>query len=504
MSLLIVLLAALPTSSFFLTPYLTKIIVNNDHTEAQLNFAIKQGNITALNSAWQQSLLYSEQWLLLAKKLAKTQGKPAYQLALYYKNKAGSEDKKTIFWYKNAIRLQYQPASIALAQYYFQDNKLTEAQALLSLLAIESIGELAVKAVILNINIAINQGDTQAVNELLHHHTDLLQTTTLGKRLLADIKIYQVQMNMNKVVHVSRSLPSCDNSIQLFATNLKHLKYLNSMLLSFKEYSISHAVCFAPIRYMPIHAIDCSNNPNAAIICDELNWQLWAKTINTRYVGLMLPKGGANVHLGILYIDAQDTVDIFAHEITHLLGFVDEYALPSEHITCQAAQEKIFSPNIAVLKKRYQGNKEDIRYRILKQLAWAKYIKNTTPILHAVTTAEGEKFWELGTPDSFAGEVGLFYAKTCSLSSAKLDDEFSAFKGVLQRTKLQYFSLKFPALYEKLVSENLTEYRMPSFHYNIALAHSQKTEIKNNNIQQFDYWIEQAVKWESNIEKYKK
>ena len=126
------------------------------------------------------------------------------------------------------------------------------------------------------------------------------------------------------------------------------------------------------VRYIPINELDCNNDPQKAITCNEVQWELRAKTINTRYVGLMLPEGGANVHLGMLYFDAQDSVDVFAHEISHLLGFVDEYALTPEHSICQQPQKEIFSQNISVLKNRYQGNRKEVRVKVLKQLAWAE------------------------------------------------------------------------------------------------------------------------------------
>ena len=510
MSLLVFLLTGLSTSSFFLSEYLTNTIAKNEHSEAQLSFALAQENLTALNFALKQTPFHSEQWLKLAKKLAKTQGYAAYQLAVFYQY----IPKKAVFWYKSASRLGYHQASIALAQHYFQQGKLIQAAEILATLPIDTLEEVKVAAIVLNVNIAINQGRIADVNAIINKYVQPLKTTAVGRRLLEDIEKYQVPFTKSHAIKSNQLSLSCDNSIQLFATNLKHLKQVENLIVDFEKQVLNNSVCFSPVRYMPIKALDCSDDQNTAIRCDELNWQLWASTIHTRYVGIMLPKGGANVHLGILYFDAQDSVDVVAHEISHLLGFVDEYPLVAEHVTCQAPQKGLFSQNIAVLKNSYQGNQKDIRARVLKQLPWAKYIKNSTPILQSVTDLGGNHYWQLGTSEEYKNETGLFKAQTCNNANAQSIDDFSAFKGVPYRTKLQYFALKFPQLYTALLQKNSTQYRMPSFHYNIALAYFQQipsqrtslqqTSFQKKSIDQANYWLEQAASWEPDLDRHKK
>ena len=503
MGLSIMLLSSLSTSSFFLNDYLTKVIIKNEHTASQLSFAIENDNFAAFNFAWKNSLLHSVQWLDYGKEVAKTQGEAAYQLAVYYQNKTEPEPKKVIFWYKNAIRLKYTHASIALGQYYFQHDKLTETAQIIAALPIENLAGLKVSAIALKINIAINLGDVATVNKLIDQYANLLQNSEAGQLLLADVQRYHVLFSPESTRNINLLPPSCNNSIQLFATNLKHLKRLEIIIKGFKEQTLSNNVCFTPIRYIPINELDCNNDPQKAIACNEVQWELRAKTINARYVGLMLPEGGANVHLGMLYFDAQDSVDVFAHEISHLLGFVDEYALTPEHSICQQPQQEIFSQNISVLKNRYLGNRKEVRVKVLKQLAWGKYINDNTPILQEVVGVTGEQLWQLGTPEEFSHQIGVFHAKTCDNSLSSSNNNFSAFKGASQRTKLQYFALTFPDVYKKLLHENITEYRMPSFHYNIALAYFHQAVTNNRFIEQAHYWMKEAEKWENKIEKNK-
>ena len=505
MSLLVFLLTGLSTSSFFLSEYLTKTIAKNEHSTAQLDFAIEQENLTALSFAWKQTPFHSEHWLKLAKTLAKTQGAVAYQLALYYQKKP----EQAVFWYKSAIRLNSLEASTALAQHYFQQGKLIKAAEVLAKLSRDHFEELNVDSIVLKANIAINQGRVADVEEITNKYAQQLLSIEAGRLLLEDIKKYQVQLNESQTLKSSQLTLSCDNSLPLFATNLNHLKHLANIVLDFKHQALNNSVCFSSVRYMPINALDCSDDQGSAIHCDELNWQLWASAINTRYVGIMLPKGGANVHLGILYFDAQDTIDVVAHEISHLLGFVDEYPLVAEHVKCRSPQKKSFSQNITVLKNSYQGDQKEVRAKVLKQLAWATYIKKSTPILQPVTGFNGKQYWQLGTPDKFKHETGLFNAQTCDDSNYKSKGDFSAFKPVSHRTKLQYFALRFPELYILLLQENSTQYTMPSFHYNIALAYYQQlpfqqSSFQQKSIDQANYWLEQAASWEDDLDRRKK
>lgn len=509
MSLLIILLTGLSTSSFFLDNYLSEKIDKNKHNLTQLNFALAHDNLTALRFTWEKSEFHSKHWLRLATKLAKTQGEVAYQLANYYQ----SQPERAIFWYKNAIRLKHFAGSIALAQYYFKQEKLNEATDVLATLPIKLSEKLSRAANILKINIAINQGNIVSVEQLINEHVIQLQSTLTGRLLLMDIEKYQLLAKINPITNSGLMATKCDNSIQLFATNLNHLKRLERLITEFKAQVLNQAVCFSPVRYLPINALDCNFEQDSAIRCDELNWQPWADTINTRYIGVMLPKGGANVHLGILYFDAQDSVDVVAHEISHLMGFIDEYPLVAEHVKCRSNQQTIFSQNISVLKKYYKGEQKAVRSRVMKQIAWAKHIKTTTPILHPADQLKDQlndqQYWQLGTPNEYQDEVGVFNAQTCEHISTQDKNSFSAFKPLSQRTKLQYFALDFPPLYSQLILENPRQYIMPSFHYNIALAYFQQSDFRQNTHQQkyiekANYWLKQAANWEQNKNRRKR
>ncbi len=492
MSLLMLLLMGLSTSSFFLPQYLTKIIDANKHSSAQLNFALEQENQSALKFARTKALYHSAQWLELSIKLAKTRGKAAYQLALYYQN----QPKQAEFWYKSAIRLDYAKARVALAQYYFKQGQFEKSAHALISLPQNLSQSLIIAAQTVKINIALNLGKIDDVKAIVSEYAKQLQLTEQGQLLLADLSKYRVLKNSSPSTLNKLNATDCDNSIQLFATNLRHLKQLEQLVTEFDNQALSTVVCFSPVRYMAITALDCIGEPTKAINCNEINWQPLSKSINSRYVGVMLPEGGANVHYGILYFDAQDNVDVVAHEVSHLLGFVDEYPLVAGHVKCESSQDKIFSRNVSVLKRRYQGNKQTIREKILQQVAWAEYIKDSTPILQEVTGLNSQQYWQIGTPELFNHEVGVFISKTCDSSVNHKRDDFASFKPVSQQTKLQYFALEFPEVYILLLQDNPSRHLMPSFHYNIALA-----SFQQGNISQAKDYLRRAMSWEHDIDR---
>lgn len=505
MSLIVCILVAIPSSSFFLSDFLTKKITNQNHTKAQLNFALKQDNQVALTYAWSNSKAGSKRWLFLAKKLAKKEGSAAFELANYYQKQ--QLNNQAIAWYQRAIRLGYSRAITRLAHLYFEQDKLEKVDELLAILPNQHDQTTAAEAIILQVQLATVRGDMPFIEQTLSEFLPLMKSQVQGQVLINDIAKYQVinkQSEQQDKTQVVNSVSYCANSIQLFATNLKHLKQAEQLISQFTHQPLAKFVCFLPVRYIPINLLDCSTNKFKAISCNEVKWQEIAETIDSRFVALLLPEGGANVHLGVLYIDAQDDLDVMTHEISHLLGFVDEYPLAEEHIKCQTVQQEIFSENISVLPSIFQGKRSEARAEVLAQLSWASAIKKSTPILQEINQnkPDNRKLWQLGTPQEFSQEVGVFHSQTCTNA---VDKQFNnsemkiAVKPIAEPTKMQYFSLDLPEAYYENLERNQGAYVMPSFHYNIALAH-----IKKGNIDKARFWLEESLKLESDIRRKNK
>jgi len=356
-------------------------------------------------------------------------------------------------------------------------------------------------ALILRLNRAIDLGDTRLVNTLLNSDVSKLASNTTMDSLLVNIDKYLVIDQKSVFTNNTFDKPSsCITSLQLFATNIKHLKHIELLIKDFKaQQPLAKYICLPTPRYISLEKLDCTANRHEAISCDEAIWEGIAESVHSRHIGLMLKQGGANVHMGILYFDTKDNVDVFSHEISHLLGFVDEYPLIKAHEKCRGVQSKTFSHNIAVLKKFYQGTRKSVRFGILKNIPWAASIKSSTPILQeAVIGENNEMYWRLGTPIEFKDKVGVHIAESCqkatednNVASVQGGSGLSAFKPLSRRTQLRYFSSDFPVEYLTLLQMKPKAYLMPSFHYNIAFALFQQGQTIDAK-----YWLEQAAKWE--------
>ncbi len=505
---------SLSSSSFFLSRYLTQQLSNANYRAGQLTFALKHNHITALTIEERKTELGSSHWHTLNRELAKNQPIAALKLGHWYQQAAKQESNhssinKAIMWFEQAIRLGSQQAVFMLAQLYAQQGQLGKAQMTLRGLAgVVPDNDLAEAALLLRITMAIELGDVALVKSLVNSAALKLTANTQTQRLLADIDKYSVingrrvlaNKAKNKTAINLENSSTCITSLQLFATNLSHLKHLDSMIKSFNEQqSLAEYICLPTPRYISIKHLDCSAQAQQAISCDEKRWQSVAKDVTTRHVGLMLKEGGANVHLGILYFDAKDNTAVFSHEVSHLLGFVDEYPLIKSHDKCQAVQQKTFAHNIAVLNRYYQGDQQELRESILMNIPWAYSIKASTPILQPVYPgSSNEKHWRLGTPIAFKNQIGVHISESCQKSKAidnftlsNIDSAYSSFKPLSRPTQLRYFDNDFPEEYLTLLDVMPSAFLMPSFHYNIALALYQQDQIAS-----VKYWLGQAVEWE--------
>lgn len=506
------------SSSFFLSPYLTEQLTSNNYRVGQITYALKHNHITALTIEERKTVPGSTHWLTLNRELAKNKKIAALKLGNWYQQTAKQKSNsmsinKAIMWFEQAIRLGSKQAVFNLAQLYYRQGKTVKAEIELRVLPdVLPDNELAVAALLLRITMAIELGDIKRVKSLLKSDFFKLHGNGKTNRLLTDIVKYSViddskvlTSRDKKTIDINlENSKNCITSLQLFATNLSHLKHLETLIKRFKnQQKLAEYICLPIPRYISIKNIDCTAQTQHAITCDELRWESVAKKVNTRHIGLMLKEGGANVHLGILYFDANDNTDVFSHEVSHLLGFVDEYPLIKGHDKCQGVQQKTFAHNIAVLNRYYHGEQKELRASILMNIPWAHSINASTPILEEVRTGSSKKqYWRLGTPKEYINQIGVHVSESCqnstsidnsiaNLTSSNIELSYTSFKPLSRHTQLRYFDDDFPEDYLTLLDTNPYDFLMPSFHYNIALA-----LFKQGQLTSVKYWVEQAAKWE--------
>ena len=348
--IVIMSLMALPSSSFFLSGYLTRLIESDEQTVKQLDYALTLHNSTAYRYLVLKNREGSEPWLFAQKELAKVDAKAALTLANWYSKqsqlleslapeKHSKNQQNMVLWLQQAIRLNDDEAKISLAEHYLNSESFDKAKVVLSQMPQE-----ALFTVLLKVKLSIAIGEQASALALIEKNSSLLNQHIQGQTLLNKLKKFQV------ITH-SADIPeqligkNCPISLQLFATQLTHLDLLEQLVSDFMAKEISQFVCFAPIRYLSKQVLECESQKSSAISCNEKLFNQIAATVNTRYLGVMLPEGGANVHFGILYFDKFDTVDVLSHEISHFLGFIDEYPLKENHEACLDIQQKPFAHN---------------------------------------------------------------------------------------------------------------------------------------------------------------
>ncbi len=466
----------LSSGSFILDDYLNDQVKYGQPNEAQLAFARKKQLVSVYRHDIEHQQVGNSLWQTAMLQLAKNDGEIAFELANYFQ--ADGDEATFEFWLNQAAQKNSSKAKIVLAQRYYDQGKITLAAKLLASSALTE------KQLTLQTKIAMLQGNTEALLTLQQAFLNNFKASQFFKELktfhvfdVADNTRQHVLAELSELeINESRG-EKCRNSMQLFATNYQQLKAAENLIKQVQQHPINEFFCFDNPRYIPAKALNCSQDEQIAITCDEELWQQYTNNLDSRYLALLLPVGGANVHLGILYLDAQDTHAVFIHELSHLLGFIDEYPLASTHKACANKSLVSFSNNIAVLDPHLQENGPIDRKTLLAQIPWAEKIKKSTPIMKL---QDGTMV--IGTSDDYKNEIGLFKISTCDQQGLQ------AYKPLAKRTALQNFEASFPQEYLAIYRDSYHQFSMPSFHYNIALA-----LIQNEEQEKAKLWIKRAL-----------
>lgn len=458
-------------SSFFLPRFLTYLLDHNTQNKAVLSVSKSLTLSAYFHHQRRNAIVGSAVWLKNSVALLDESPQLTIEIADYYLKE--KQRVKAIFWYQQAIKYGLDNARHTLASLYYQQQNYQQAKAVLTPILSVKANDSIESSLVLLIHIALLEGDiveaTRLTAELslLNQHHELLDELNKYQVFTQDKLEHKIATNkhLSDVDFPASEIKACETSLQFYATNLHDLRYITGLIKQVKLRPLSKYICFTQVRYIPLPTLGCSHDKDEAITCNEAVWHSYKNQIDTRFIGVMVPNGGAKVHNGILYLDNKDTVAVFAHELAHLLGFIDEYSLPTNHSRCLKPQDKTFAHNIAVLPKVYHGDKQEIRNKVLMQLPWRAFIKSETPIL-----TKQDNAWLLGTPKVFQGEVGVFESDTCQKASSDLTNNIQAYKPLTKRTSLNYFELKFPALYQRLLEKETRKFLMPSFHRNIEKA----------------------------------
>ena len=436
-----------------------------------VDFALTFDHLSAHQINYQQSEKGSTSWLKSAQKLAVTKPDIAAALGIFYWQQGNNKFAKP--YLEKAVSEANTTGLIALTELLLAEQKYQRILNLVTTAVIEtSLQPLALAELKLEALLAL--GDFTRLQEfsvelaLLSHIQSL---TELHKEL----KSYHV-FSLNQQVAVSKRPIStndeCPLSITLLASNLTDLRRWQMLASEYDNDPLSGFICVQQIRYLPPIDEHCQLLANEAIHCDETQLARYTQHISSNYLALMLPRGGANVHLGLLYMDRVDDINVFRHELTHLLGFADEYTIEQPHHLCQEAVSDA-SWNIATIEKHALIDGK-VSYQALTALPWFSLLANE--FTHQQTS------YAINQPLTKAG-IGVFLADTCPANSSIV-----AVKPLKQRTLLRNHDTQMPQQYFELLSQDIYRYNMPSFHYNIGVALYRQAKGKEAL-----HWLNQVI-----------
>ncbi|NMP32749.1 hypothetical protein HII17_14405 [Thalassotalea sp. M1531] len=459
--ILLSLMITLSSSSFLFSGYFQSQIKTNQVSEATLAYALAYQLPAAELYQFEQSERGSLAWLAIAHRLVE-QGNHdvSFSLGEYYltsgKKELGIELLKQAAKSKHLLATQY------LANYYYENGQYKEANFLIDDVLIAKSQPLA----ILKIKSLMAIGELSELNRFvpkLNHH----EKSRKFLELLDKYNVLQTSPQNTKIT-------SCPLSITLVAGTFEGLQHFETLAKQYKQGVLNDYLCIERIRYLPSYSESCSrtSNANQPISCDESFWQQYASEIKSTYLGVMLPKGGANVNYGILYIDRYDDINVFNHEVTHLLGFVDEYELSSQHKVCNEEAFDI-GYNIAVIEQHLTEQHEysySVPISKVKQLPWF-HMLDASLVLGKQQLVLNQAYAKSG--------VGIFLAETCQQNTKHM-----AIKPLNKRTLLRNHDVKLPTEYIEMLEAVPKMYSMPSFHFNISLEYLRLNDLDNAN-----YWL---------------
>ncbi len=477
----------LSSSSFFYQNYLQYSIKTQTLTLHDIQHTRKNGYFIQLMSLFNAIPEHNQQWIRYAYMLAPYQGEVAYQLAQHFNPINSSKNVTTLvlekrqqqyqYWLTTSVNLNYVQAVSPLVNALMKQNNYEQVQELLASYYHHS--ELLKTAFIL----ALEQGDKQKLKllkPLLTNDKTLMSFTQKMHQYLRTDDIDENKL-INELCHHTRI-------IQPYATNLDDLVKTEALISQLNNDPLAQHFCFLPVRYVPLPDLQCSHENNEVIQCDESRWPEFMTNQVASHSIIVLPNGGANVHGNTMYLDRFDNVAVLVHELSHFLGFVDEYPLIKNHVFCQYdANHKAL--NVSLIPKYWLGKRADIRKKVLKLLPWRNYITINTPILSRVSLTTNnhqhvsevkisllsqltsktkqdskEILWQIGTPINNAKvnnepeAIGVYPALTChntQVVNPDTGDVLQSVKPLYKRTTLQYFEVEFPALYLQLIDQHL-------------------------------------------------
>jgi len=200
-------------------------------------------------------------------------------------------------------------------------------------------------------------------------------------------------------------------------------------------------LCFLPPVFVDSRALQCSEHAGRRIQCDAQVLQGIVSSGRAQLLMVVAGRGQASFNNGWLQLPENFTSALFRHEFSHALGFLDEYALPPS-VAAAECQRTDLTPNI---------------------------------LFAAADLARYTDYWQLADE-----QLHLTPVATCDAANRQ------AYRVVQTDSHMQHFELPVPALYVRLMLQQLKQPQqvMPVQYYFAALARQRQDMVSWQQLMQ--------------------
>lgn len=212
-----------------------------------------------------------------------------------------------------------------------------------------------------------------------------------------------------------------------------------AMLSSWQQHPLAAFInCFSVATYSPEH-LNCETvgtRRRAQCVLPEQH-----QTANRSVLFVADDLGIASSQNHSIVLPTNATLSLFAHEIAHWLGFVDEYAMSAE-IAENYCAGRYAHPSLNVVTTASRTLDRDALIDLWKHLPWRFAVPDWRALGEPLDT--NEQRWLLGSTDA---EVGLYSTATCQQTNRY------AWRPVNTMTPMQYYDIgQWPQLYLELIA----------------------------------------------------
>lgn len=231
-----------------------------------------------------------------------------------------------ISYLERAASAKYQPAVIALSQYWYDTGNQQKAIKWLSKAAhYDPLSEYYLGRLLWK------QGHYEQAN---------IHFTSAGKSIdeandLAMLNKQYSPISLDTWLNKDKQLnPLCAQQLQFVATTLDSAAQAKKFMQKFQDDKRFEQmpICVNNLVWLNKDALSCQLEGHRQR-CNLIKVAASMQQQNFTHLVFFLPNGTAYVQHGLMYLDQADTYSVFVHELAHFAGFIDEYAISSELAT---------------------------------------------------------------------------------------------------------------------------------------------------------------------------